>query len=97
MIVHVVLMKFKPENQSENMSEACARLRGMLGRVPTLRELEVGPHVEESSARSLDLALVTRFDDLAGLRAYAEHPVHLQVKDFLGQVLESSYIVDFAS
>lgn len=95
MIVHVVLMKFKPDNKAANMSEACARLRGMLGRVPTLRELEVGPHAEASSARSLDVALVTRFDDLAGLRAYAEHPVHVGVKDFLGQVLESSYVVDF--
>lgn len=94
MITHVVLMKFKEENKHSNLLEAQQRLRAMFGRVPTLRALEVGLH-GAPSARALDLALITRFDDFAGLRAYADDPVHVEVKTFLAGVLESSYVVDF--
>jgi hypothetical protein len=96
MITHVVLMKFRPENKSQNMAEACARLRAMLGRVASLRALEVGLHQETPSERSLDLALITRFDDVNALRAYANDPEHVAVKQYLAGVLESSYVVDFA-
>jgi len=95
-ITHIVLMKCKPENKARNMDEACTRLRAMIGRVPSLRALEVGPHADAVSERSLDLALLTRFDDLAGLHGYAEDPVHAEVKAFLAQVIEASYVVDFA-
>jgi len=94
MITHVVLMKFKPEHKARNMAEAVTRLRAMVGEVPSLRALEVGLH-GEPSPRALDLALITRFDDLAGLQAYADHPFHVAVKDYLGTVLEVSYVVDF--
>jgi hypothetical protein len=94
MITHVVLMKFKEENKRANMAEAQQRLRAMFGRVPTLRALEVGLH-GEPEARALDLALITRFDDFAGLRAYADDPVHVEVKAFLAGVLEGAYVVDF--
>jgi antibiotic biosynthesis monooxygenase (ABM) superfamily enzyme len=96
MITHVVLMKFKSENKARNMNEALDKLRAMVGRVPSLRELEVGLHAEPSSARAMDLALITRFDDVTGLHAYADDAVHVTVKDWLATVLEASYVVDFA-
>ena len=95
MITHVVLMKFKAENKRENMAEAVRRLRAMLGRVPSLREIEVGLHTEAPSDRALDLALITRFADRAGLDEYADHPEHRQVKQFLAGVLEASFVVDY--
>jgi hypothetical protein len=49
------------------------------------------------SERSLDLALITRFDDLDGLRAYADDPEHVAVKQYLAGLLESAYVVDFAA
>ena len=97
MITHVVLMKFKAENKHENMAEAARRLRTMLGLVPSLREIEVGLHTEAPSERAFDLALITRFADRAGLDEYAVHPEHQQVKQFLGGVLEASYVVDYRS
>lgn len=98
MITHVVLMKFKTENKAHNLQEACSRLRALVGRVPSLRELEVGLHAgSEVSPRTLDLALITRFEDLAGLDGYADHPAHVEVKRFLAGVLESSVVVDFPS
>ena len=96
MITHVVLMKFKSEHKEENKAEAVRRLRAMVGRVASLRALEVGLHAVAPSERSFDLALITRFDDVAGLSQYADDPEHVRVKQFLAEVLEASYVVDFA-
>jgi len=94
MITHVVLMKFKPENKTQHMAQARDRLLAMLDRVESLRGIEVGTNVV-AGERALDLALITRFDDLAGLSAYATHPVHVAVKQFLQDVLEFSFVVDY--
>jgi hypothetical protein len=94
MVTHVVLMKFKNENKQQNMERSKALLEGMVGKVPSLRALEVGLNCVPSE-RAFDLALITRFEDLAGLSAYAVDPVHVEVKRFLGEVLEASYVVDF--
>lgn len=96
MITHVVLMQFKAENNEENMSHAHDLLLSMVGKVESLRHLEVGLNIVEGE-RALDLALVTRFDDLDGLKAYADHPVHVEVKKFLATVLERSFVVDYES
>ena len=96
MITHVVLMKFKEDQKTEHMDRAVDMLLSMVGKVDALRHLEVGTNCVPSE-RAFDLALVTRFDDLDGLKAYAEHPVHGEVKKFLGTVLETSYVVDYES
>ena len=94
MITHIVLFRFKFADKERHVQEAIARLRGMLGKVPSLRALEVGAHVGPPD-RACDLALVTRFDNLAGLQAYAVDPVHAEVKRWLGGVLDGSHVVDF--
>jgi hypothetical protein len=94
MVTHVVLMKFKSENKAQHLAQAREQLLAMLGRVESLRAIEVGLNAV-AGERALDLALITRFDDLAGLSAYATHPVHVAVKQFLQGVLDSSFVVDY--
>jgi hypothetical protein len=96
MITHVVLMKFLPTNKDANMARAKQLLLGMVGKVSSLRQLEVGLNCVPSE-RAFDLALVTRFDDLTGLSAYADDPVHVEVKRFLGTVVEKAHVVDYES
>ncbi|MET0341356.1 MAG: Dabb family protein [Polyangiales bacterium] len=96
MITHVVLFKFKPSEKEHALPEARARLLAMLGKVPSLRAIEVGTHVGTPD-RAADLALITRFDDLDALAAYAVDPVHEEVKRWLGTVIESAQVVDFQS
>ncbi|MFT3928251.1 MAG: Dabb family protein [Myxococcales bacterium] len=96
MLTHVVLMKFKPENQRSNLERARELLLDMRGRVECLRSIEVGLNCVPSE-RAFELALITRFDDLAGLNEYADHPVHVEVKRFLAGVLEKSHVVDYQS
>jgi hypothetical protein len=92
MVTHVVLMKFKPEDRAANIARAASLLRELRGKLACLRELEVGINAIASD-RAFDLSLITRFDDFAGLAEYADHPLHLEVKRFLGTVLEKSHVV----
>lgn len=97
MITHIVLMKFKADTSAAQKAEAVQRLKAMVGRVPSVRELEVGLHGAADSARSGDLGLVVRLADFAALAEYADDPVHVQVKHFLAELLQSSTVVDFES
>ena len=93
MLTHVVLFKLT-DRSAENVARTREVLRSLEGKVPSLRGLEVGGNVV-ASARAYDIALIGRFDDLAGLEAYQGHPEHIQVLDYLQTVLETAVAVDF--
>lgn len=64
--------------------------------MPTLRHLEVGHNIVPSD-RAYDLALITRFDDLAGMEAYQAHPAHQQVLAYMRTVIASAAAADYES
>jgi len=92
-LTHVVLMQFQ-EPAPAVLAKASALLRGLRGKIPELRSIEVGLDVLHSG-RSYDLALITRFDSLADMQAYQVHPEHVAVLDYLRSVLAASVAVDF--
>jgi diamine N-acetyltransferase len=92
-LTHVVLMKFQ-EPTSEVLARASAVLRGLKDKVPELRGIEVGLDIV-NSGRSYDLALITRFDSLADMQRYQDHPEHVAVVQYLRSVLAASVVVDF--
>lgn len=74
MIAHIVL--FKLNNPTAENTEAVKNmLLSMNGKLPLLRQLEVGVDIIRSE-RSYDVALYTKFDNLADLQAYQIHPYH---------------------
>jgi hypothetical protein len=93
MLTHVVCFKFEDLQIAEQVKD---RLLSMAGRVPTLRAIEAGVDVLRSP-RSYDVALITRFDDMAGLEAYQVHPFHEEVAGFIKQHSKGSVAVDFQS
>ena len=76
------------------MEHAVSTLRGLDGKIETLRFLEVGVDFKESE-RSHDIVLTTHFDHQEGLAAYAVHPIHLPVIDTMKKLCSSSVVVDF--
>ncbi len=92
-LTHVVLFRLK-ERTPENVARTVERIRALEGKIPSLRGIEVGASVVES-ARAYDVALITRFDDLAGMAAYQTHPLHQELLVYLGEVVESAASVDF--
>jgi hypothetical protein len=93
MLTHVVIFKFGDLDQA---AEARDRLLAMNGRIPALKGIEAGVDITRSE-RCWDLALLTRFDDEAGLAAYATDPIHLEVVAYIKSVARGSKVVDFHS
>lgn len=95
MLTHIVLFKLK-DRRPESITATQEKLASLAQGIETLRGLEVGADVVRSS-RSYDLALITRFDDMAGYEVYRQHPVHLPVLAHIQEAAESVVAVDFES
>ena len=89
MIRHVVLMSFHDPAEASEVARRLDALRGL----PPVRGLETGVDVLRSDA-SADLFLVTTHDDLDGLRAYQEHPLHQDFLTWVRPRLRARTVVD---
>lgn len=94
MVKHIVMFDFKDENKRENINKAKEMLEALLERVPTLKGMEIGVNFADE-ARAMDLSIYTTFDDKAGLEAYAVHPEHIKVVEFIKRVVNGSKVVDY--
>jgi hypothetical protein len=94
MIVHIVTFKFKEENKQANIIQAKHMLEELMGAVPSLRSIDVGINFS-TEERAMDLSIITTFESKEGLDAYAIHPEHLNVVDFIKSVVEYSKVVDY--
>jgi hypothetical protein len=88
------MFKFKEENRQANLIQAKQMLEALMGAVPTLRSMDVGLNFAKED-RAMDLSIITTFEDKAGLEAYAVHPEHMKVVEFIKQVVEYSKVVDY--
>lgn len=94
MVVHIVMFQFKEENKKANLIEAKQMLENLMGAVPTLKSMDVGMNFSTED-RAMDLSIITSFESKEGLYAYANHPKHLKVIDFIKTVVEYSKVVDY--
>lgn len=88
------MFDFKDENKQENIAKAKEMLEALVDSVPSLNSIEVGINFSQE-ARAMDLSIYTEFDDRAGLEAYANHPEHLKVVEFIKRVVISSKVSDY--
>ena len=94
MVKHIVMFDFKNENKKENLAKAKILLEALLESIPTLKGMEVGINFSQEE-RAMDLSLYSTFDDQAGLEAYAIHPAHLEVVQFIKSVATASKVSDY--
>lgn len=96
-IRHVVAWKLAAEDaetRAEHAAEVARRIQALVGVVPSIRSLSIGPNVAYADVNG-DVALVADFDDLAGLEAYQVHPAHQEVVGYVRSVVASRISVDF--
>ena len=91
MLTHIVCFRF---SDLDHAAEAAKRLLSMKDRIPSLLDIEAGVDTTRSD-RCWELGLITRFNDREGLSAYATHPVHLEVVEYIRAHAEASIVVDF--
>ena len=93
MITHIVMMKF---TEADSAAQARELLYGLVGKVPTLLELQAHLDITRSD-RSYDLVLLTRHADAQGLSDYQAHPAHVEVGAWLKAHAAHLAVVDFNS
>ncbi len=94
MIKHVVMWTFKDAVAEADKLEMKRRLEALKATVPTLGEIEVGLDVLNKEA-SMDMVLNSTFQSLEDLAAYAIHPEHLKVVDFVKPLVCGRAVVDY--
>jgi len=92
MITHMVFWKLQEEGKTENALRIKESLEALVGVVPGLLEMRVGTNL---NGGEYDLALCSRFADMATLHSYETHPEHLKVRAFVQQVRVARAAVDF--
>jgi hypothetical protein len=90
-LTHVVSFTFAV---TADRDEARARLQALLPQIPPLLTLETGIDVVRDPGAA-DLVLITTHEDLAGLRAYQEHPAHEAFGAWVRPRLSAKTVVDF--
>ena len=88
------MFDFKENKKKENIQKAKEMLENLINTILTLKSMEVGVNFS-SEDRAMDLSIITSFDDKAGLEAYAIHPEHLKVVEFIKTVVNSSKVSDY--
>jgi len=99
MIKHIVMWKLQNKTIVASADERALELKRQLlalkGVVPSLRNIDVVFNDAAASAENHDVALITEFDDLEGLKAYAIHPEHVKVGTYVKTVMEARACIDY--
>jgi hypothetical protein len=102
MIAHVVL--FRPRAtltaaERERLADAFSKA---IREIPSVRRAQIGERVthgrpyEALMATHYSHAAILEFDDVAGLRAYLEHPAHEALGRLFFEAFEEAIMYDFA-
>lgn len=94
MIVHIVMLKFKDENKSDNILKVKDGLNSLADKIDELKSIEVGVNFADEE-RAFDLSLYSTFDTGDDLKVYATHPEHLKVIELIKSVTIESKVVDY--
>lgn len=99
MIRHIVWWTLKDEADGHTAGENAQRIKTMgealLEKVPSLKSIEIGIDIKESTTLPAQVVLVSTHDDLAGLKAYAEHPEHLKLGELVKATTTSRQAIDY--
>ena len=99
MVKHIVLFKLAEEaegnNKSRNAEIIKERLEALKAIIPYLRKIEVNINSVDAPAGNYDILLDTEFDNMADMKAYAVHPDHLKVVEFIGKVRTDRAAIDY--
>ena len=94
MIKHIVMWKFKDGVDEADRLEMKRQLEALKGVVPGLVDIEIGLDLSKKEA-SMDMVLYSEFQTLEDLAAYAVHPEHLKVVDFVKPLVCGRAVVDY--
>lgn len=100
MIKHIVMWKLKDSaegrTKAENAKMMKQKLESMPPLIPELDSVEVGIHMFEGGGDPIcDVVLIAECENEEHLHAYAAHPEHKKVVEFILKVVNERRVVDF--
>jgi valyl-tRNA synthetase len=98
MIKHIVMWTLKDSYEGKDkqalIQEFKDKLEALQDTISEVRSLEVGVNISPRPSAQ-DLVLYTEFDDSAALDRYRNHPDHLKVVEWVKNVVQDGYVVDY--
>lgn len=88
MYLHIFLFRWKPHATPADIDRATMAVEAFAGAIPGLLEVTVGPNLAENSGGH-DFGGFLRFADAAAYHAYASHPSHLALLEWLVPLIEA--------
>ena len=102
MIAHVVLFRPRPGLTDAEHARLADAFSTAVREIPSIRRARIGERVthgrpyEALMTTHYSHAAILEFDDMAGLRAYLEHPAHEAVGRLFFEAFEEALMYDFA-
>ena len=98
MIKHIVMWRLKDSaagaSREENAKKLKQSLEDLKDKIGDIKALEVGINFNASPA-AFDVVLYSEFADMEGLDSYQNHPEHLKIVDFVGEIRTDRAVVDY--
>ncbi len=98
MIKHIVMSNFADEAEGADKAANLARVQedlvALRGLVPGMGTFEIAIGADPLE-HSYDLVLYSEFDSVEALHAYATHPRHVAVAQFIGKVRTARACMDY--
>lgn len=101
MIAHVVLFRPRPGLTDIDRRSLADAFNAAIRDIPSIRRARIGPRVthgrgyEALMRVDYQYAAILEFDDVAGLKAYLEHPVHEALGARFFAMFEEALMYDF--
>ena len=98
MIKHIVMWRLKDSaagaSREENAKKLKESLEDLKDKIEEIKAIEVGINFNSSPA-AFDVVLYSEFADREGLDTYQNHPEHLKIVDFVGEIRTDRAVVDY--
>ncbi|MBU5488966.1 Dabb family protein [Clostridium sp. MSJ-8] len=98
MIKHIVLWKVKELHEGKDKKFITKKMKddleGLVGQIDVIKSLNVGIDISGND-NNYDVCLVSEFNDMNDLKAYATDPRHLEVGKYIKEVAISRVATDF--
>lgn len=98
MIKHIVMWRLKDDAEGAGKKENQQKMARMLNALPDeieeIIDFEVGVNFNDSDA-AYDVVLYSVFQNSEALNRYQNHPKHLEVAAFVGNVRSERAVVDY--
>ncbi len=96
MIRHTVIFTFKPDVSAAAVASALDNARSSLPNIPGVLSFSIGEDLGLQPGRSGDMAVVAEFQTVNDVKAYLNHPIHLEyIAHSLAPIVDKRISVQF--